>query len=322
MMKFLLTALLAIFPFRIAGAVCTPAPLGLRLGIPSYNDNGAAWAQCIINDLLILNANGGGGGSGGSGGNLVLDNLISFVDGSTTTFHISTSAFNANSIFLVRDGLLLSNTSDYTYIPPTTIKMATSPASNTTSFYALYFRVPLSTDTNTTTTIINGGSILISSGSFTTVTFIQLSLPYTDANYTLDVEGIQNTAAARYSIRLNNDPGAFYDWTGYWHDAQNAVGGFGVSTYADSRGTILPYFSRDANASGQRFTATIKGIIPSDAATQFIGTFEATAKFGAASSNSEHAQGEFYYNNTSVTTIKISASAGTFTGKYWLTATR
>lgn len=143
MKKFVLMVLLAAIPVSIKAA-CVPLANGLRLGIPAYSDSGPVWANCIIQDLINLNFNSGGGGSGGSSG-LTFDNFLPQVNGSTNTFQLSTTAFTSSSIFIIRDGLLLSGASDYTYTPPTQITLTVTPSTHTTSLYASYFKIPAST---------------------------------------------------------------------------------------------------------------------------------------------------------------------------------
>lgn len=68
----------------------------------------------------------------------VRDNFLGSVNGVTTAFTLSQTPSSAQSIFVFLDGSLQSGTSDYSYSAPTTITMATAPASNSTQFQAIY----------------------------------------------------------------------------------------------------------------------------------------------------------------------------------------
>ena len=67
-----------------------------------------------------------------------VDSFLGQVTGSKKTFTLTQTPTSASSVKCFLDGLLQSQTSDYTYTPPTTIAMTTAPALNTSGFECDY----------------------------------------------------------------------------------------------------------------------------------------------------------------------------------------
>ena len=116
---------------------------------------------------ISTTASSGGGGSSGSSTmtiTAVSDNFLGQVTGSKTSFTLSQTPANAAALSCILDGLLLSQTSDYTYTPPTTIAVTTAPAANSTGFFCNYF---VNTSTLPAVFILNSSQTVSGTNSVT-----------------------------------------------------------------------------------------------------------------------------------------------------------
>ena len=292
-------------------------------------------------------AAGSGGGSSTMTITAVSDNFLGQVTGSKTSFTLSQTPANAAALSCILDGLLLSQTSDYAYTPPTTIAVTTAPAANSTGFFCNYF-VNTSTlpavfilnssqtvsgaTTNLSTTTM-GPSVYSSTAIYSAITFgapsVVLYSSFTTASsiyfynivssysYTLDCNTFLNTSNANTLLQFNGDTGSHYNYGNVFVLSNVASANVGTSS--------TPQGSARMNGNDNIIAGSywvLKLNFWAQPAGRSTVTWTGTSNGLVASNNPEGGTLMGTYNgSSSLNSMRLFTSAGTLTGYCSLTAT-
>ena len=135
-----------------------PSPAGTYLAT-------ATWSNGVLTGGGFVTLPSGGAGTPSTMTiTAVSDNFLGSVTGSQKNFTLSNTPANAAALSCYLDGLLISQTSDYIYTPPSSIAVTTAPAANSTGFFCNYF---VNTSTLPAVFILSSTQTVSGSNNFT-----------------------------------------------------------------------------------------------------------------------------------------------------------